>query len=253
MKKAQFVFLLLLATVKCYGFGPQKSNLQDTTKANLPVKRTITTWVNVGQYFRNEVQVSVEKFISPETALELTVGYKFAEHKNQPFTVNLSSMLILDTFDYAERMPFSEGILIGLGLKGYLLSEKHPWFKTYLSPSVFYRNRFYDQQYISSATLQPDKRYAGNSLQSLDLKIYGAKFLFGHTFDMVVFNRQKKILLDLHYGIDFRHKEAKTSYFKYNGTEFGQYPAKPIGDPQIEKAESDWVSFHAGLRLGFQF
>lgn len=253
MKQIRVVVLLLLATVKCYAFLPQNSGIQDSVKFVNKPKRPQNIWVNLGQISRNEILIGFEKHLSPETALELSLGYKYAENKGQPFDVALSSVLMLDTYDYAERMPFSEGILIGLGLKGYLLSEKHPWFKTYLSPSLFYRNRFFDLQYISSSTLQPDKRYEGNSLQSLDLKIYGAKFLFGHTIDMVVFNDQKKILLDLYYGVGFRHKEAKTSYFNYNRAEFGQYPAQPTGGPTIEKAKSDWASLHAGIRLGFQF
>src|SRR6188768_2368766 len=132
MKKLLFLILLSSATLKV--FSQSTALLPETDPNALNTKKNNhTIWLNLGQISRNEIQMSYEHLFNPETAVELSLGYKYAENKGNPYYIALPSVSNLNTFDYAERMPFSEGILFALGFRGYMISENHPWFKTYLS------------------------------------------------------------------------------------------------------------------------
>jgi len=211
-------------------------------------------WVNAGQLSREELIISYEHFFQPDLSFEFAVGYKKPRREGINYNVHLSRFVKdLNTFDYAERLPFSEGILVSGALRSYTDKDKLKRSRTYFSPQFFYRYRFYDSQLVTTYPAGSDERTPGvATLQSLDLNIYGGKFLIGRTIRLFGFNKTKNVLLDIYGGVGLRHKEAKTVYY-WRGSEGHSPPATLTSPPETEHKSITLISFHLGCKLGFQF
>ncbi len=251
MKKTWIIILLLLAAGKSYAFLPQNSGIQDSAKATLQPKLRQTIWLNGGQLFRKEIQLSYERFLTDWLALEITGGYKYAKPGKQPYEITLSSVINFPVYEYVERMPFSEGILGGISFKIYPGAKNPEYARTYVASQFFYRNRYFENQKIIITTEKDnDGRASDGGLQSVDMHIYGGKLLVGRTISLIDFTKKNSLLVDFYGGIGYRLKNARIDYHDYDRN---LPPSSPYYRPQIKKYEESKASLHAGFRLGFQF
>jgi hypothetical protein len=264
MKKRLLVSALLYflfqlnASAEVTYFG--RSQASDSVSALKSGKNTI--WLNGGQIARREYQLSYERFLNQWFALEVGLGYKYAVNAGQPYEVSIPSLYNGEFYNFAERMPFSQGIFTSLAFKAYMTEKT---FKGgYASGQLFYRYRFYDHQFVSSGVMASEDPKNWDSQQSLDLHIFGAKFLLGRTMDLVRFKNKSAIMLDLYGGLGFRNKFAKTTFFSKKSTNSGSYytppgytppPATTVTQPKpwTENSENGMISVQAGLKLGFRF
>ncbi len=222
-------------------------------ETKIKAKPSHTIWVNGGQLIRQELQIGYERSLTNQLSLECAAGYKKSRRDGINYNVHLSRLIKnLNTSDYAERMPFSEGILVSAALKYFTDPDQHKRSRVYFSPQLFYRYRYYDQQLVTTFAPSQDNRRSRASLQSLDLNIYGGKILVGNTITLFGLGKTKKVLLDVYYGFGLRHKNAKTTYF-WSGLPYYAPPATLTNPPEVEKISDTFLSQQLGLKLGFQF
>jgi len=250
MKKLFLVILLLCNFGKCYAFSSEKSELDSIGEAKI-FRPKQTIWLNGGQLIRHEDQVSFERQLTYWVTLELTGGYKYPVNNNQTYSITLPSIVNLTVYDYAKRMPFSEGIMANVRLKIYPDSDKSKKSRTYISPQFFYRYRFFDQKQINVTTEKiEDSRRSDAGLQSLDLEIYGGKLLAGKTISLIKFSKKHALLIDVYGGMGFRIKKAKINFHDYDRN---FPPPSPYIRPQTKKSEREIASLQLGFKLGYQF
>src|SRR5438045_1112149 len=120
--KAKFFYSLIVFlsfTFKTFAFQPANVSLADSTYKYLSHKPAKMIWVNIGQVlFNQEIQLGFEKEIANGISLEGTVGYKYAILKNQPYDVNVGSLISPGVYyNHVARIPFSNGLLASIAAK----------------------------------------------------------------------------------------------------------------------------------------
>lgn len=262
MKLRFLLTLVFLLSVVFRSFAFQAGSFQvaDSTGKISRTKPTNILWLNLGQLVRKELLVNYQKNIGSNSVLEYGFGYKFPTSFNKPYTVNKSTF-DFEPYEYAERMPFSQGLMASIATKFYFKPQVNkPLDGGYISTGIFYRYRFYNHQLVYSQT--PLSDYPDNyaSQQSLDLQIGGYKILIGKTKDFGQFTKGTRLKFDIYTGLGYRWKYAVTAVDWIHSTDSGSTYTPPTKNspapshPQyIVKEKTSIISFQAGLKVGLEF
>ena len=194
---------------------------------------------NITRLALMEARFGYERHLTDRHVLRTTLGIQF------PVTSN--------SFPYVFYVPFyyivSKGMYMAVGYN-YIFNQGK---NLYVSAEVYYNYNTYDNKYYRHCTGHDGADYV--SLQSMELRKSGIKFLFGKKLFMSPV-KDTRLQFDFFAGIGVQYRQEEITIFKKKTGECtvdGQYHYENYDPPKEEDSYAWWPTLHAGLLLSFPF
>jgi hypothetical protein len=166
MKKPLFILLLISSNI---AFFAGKSLAQDA-----PAIKSNAISFDLTRLMVNEVNMSIEHFLSARKSLELTGGLIYANEYWQTMFSTWENAVVFYEHGYAFRFHY----------KVFRRTDSKSDWKDYMSPGIIYKHLYYNDVPIQNEkTDDSSKTYTENLLQDRVRDKIGVEFIWGKVYE----------------------------------------------------------------------
>ena len=234
-------FLLILIVTFVIHVLPIQLYSQEQNQV-IQTKNNILT-INVTRLFLNEARFGYERQLSERHSIRPVFGIQFATSSDEIKSISLGLASI--PFYYS----VSKGYYLGLGYN-YIVG-KH--LRLYISTEIYYNYSYYNNKYYRHCDKLMDiDSYV--SLQSMDIKKTGIKFIFGKKVRLL---KGEKVNLELdifaRIGIQYRIKNLSIYEKLSSSCSYGISELNEINPPEIKSSKKWDPTINTGLLICVPF